>query len=93
MHFSDEPEHSALLRETRRRFVREEMTAKKRQRPDREHALPRRAFARLAALGVCGLTIDDEFGSHGRDRLAMPIVGGSSLMPKNNIANRLGPAS
>ena len=48
-HFADEPAHVALLRETMRRFVAEEMPPEKRQRWDREHRFPRALFEKLAA--------------------------------------------
>jgi alkylation response protein AidB-like acyl-CoA dehydrogenase len=74
MHFSDEPEHITLLRETLRRFVREEMPPEKRQRWDREHRFPPELFEKLASLGVCGLTIAEEYGGVGRDLLAAVAV-------------------
>ena len=73
-HFADEPEHIGLLRETLRRFVAAEMPPEKRQQWDREHRFPREVFAKLAALGVCGLTIDEEYGGAGRDLVAAVAV-------------------
>ncbi len=73
-HFADEPEHIGLLRETLRRFVAAEMPPEKRQQWDREHRFPREVFARLAALGVCGLTIDEAYGGAGRDLIAAVAV-------------------
>ena len=97
-HFADEPEYISLLRETLRRFVAAEMPAERRQQWDREHRFPRELFAKLAALGVCGLTVMGAYGlSEGhdmernvRDLLGMPIVGGSSEMQRNNLARRWG---
>ena len=74
MYFADEPEHIAILRETLRRFVASELPAEARQRYDREHTFPREVFAKLAALGVCGLTIDEEYGGQGRDLVAAVAV-------------------
>jgi alkylation response protein AidB-like acyl-CoA dehydrogenase len=70
MYFADEPEHIAMLRDTLRRFVAAEMPPDKVREWDREHRFPRELFAKLAALGVCGLTIDEEYGGHGRDLVA-----------------------
>ncbi|MEZ4353070.1 MAG: acyl-CoA dehydrogenase family protein [Myxococcota bacterium] len=41
-------------------------------------------------LGAYGLAEGHDMERHVRDLLGMPIVGGSSHMQKNNIANRLG---
>jgi alkylation response protein AidB-like acyl-CoA dehydrogenase len=41
-------------------------------------------------LGAYGLSQGYDMERHVRDVLGMPIVGGSSNMQKNNIANRLG---
>ena len=73
-HFADEPEHIGLLRETLRRFVAAEMPPEKRQLWDREHRFPRELFAKLAALGVCGLTIDESHGGAGVDLVAAVAV-------------------
>ena len=74
MPFADEPEHLALLRETIQRFVREEMPPALRQQWDREHRFPPELFRKLADLGVCGLTIDEEHGGQGRDLVAAVAV-------------------
>lgn len=70
----DEPEHITQLRETLRRFVREEMPAEAVRRWDREHRFPEELFQKLAALGVCGLTVDREYGGEGRDLVAAVAV-------------------
>ncbi|MCP4007422.1 MAG: acyl-CoA/acyl-ACP dehydrogenase [bacterium] len=72
--FADEPEHIGLLRETLRRFVAEEMKPEWVREWDREHRFPRELFRKLADLGVCGLTIDEEFGGAGRDLVAAVAV-------------------
>jgi alkylation response protein AidB-like acyl-CoA dehydrogenase len=72
--FADEPEHLRLLRETLRRFVAQEMPPEAVRRWDREHRFPRELFAKLAALGVCGLTIDQAYGGQGRDLVAAVAV-------------------
>lgn len=74
MLFADEPEHVRLLRETLRRFVATEMPPESVRQWDREHRFPRELFAKLAALGVCGLTIDESYGGQGRDLVAAVAV-------------------
>ncbi len=74
MWFTDEPEHVTMLREVLRRFVAEEMPPEKRRQWDREHRFPPELFAKLAALGVCGLTIDEAWGGQGRDLVAAVAV-------------------
>ena len=41
---------------------------------DREHRFPLELFHKLAALGVCGLTIDEAYGGQGRDLVAAVAV-------------------
>ncbi len=72
--FADEPEHIGLLRETLQRFVAEEMKPEWVREWDREHRFPRELFRKLADLGVCGLTIDEEYGGAGRDLVAAVAV-------------------
>ena len=48
------------------------------------------ALACQRVLGAYGLAEGYDMERHVRDLLGMPIVGGSSNMQKNNIANRLG---
>ncbi len=69
-----EPEHIELLRETLRRFVANEMPRDAVRRWDREHRFPPELFRKLAALGVCGLTIDEAYGGQGRDLVAAVAV-------------------
>ena len=65
--FADEQEHIGLLRDTIRRFVENEMPREKREQWDRDHTFPKDVFAKLAATGVCGLTISEEYGGQGSD--------------------------
>lgn len=74
MHFTDEPEYLTQLRATLRRFVDEHLPREAVRLWDREHRFPRDVFARLAELGVCGLTIDEAYGGQGRDLVAAIIV-------------------
>ena len=74
MYFTEEPEHIRPLRETIRRFVAAELPPELRRRLDREHRFPPELFRKLALLGVCGLTIEEEYGGHGRDLVAAVAV-------------------
>lgn len=72
--FADEPEHVGLLRETIRRFVAEEMPPERVREWDREHRFPPELFRKLADLGVCGLTVEPEYGGQGPDLVAAVAV-------------------
>ncbi len=62
-----EPEHVTILRESLRRFVAEEVPRETARAWDREEVFPREAAAKLASMGVMGLTIPEEYGGAGRD--------------------------
>ncbi|MCB1682973.1 MAG: acyl-CoA dehydrogenase family protein [Pseudomonadales bacterium] len=66
----DEPEHLLALRDTLRRFVAKEMPGDKVIQWDKDHHYPAELFEKLAALGVCGLTVDEAYGGSGRDLVA-----------------------
>ena len=74
MYFTEEPEHIAMLRDTMRHFVADEMPPEKRREWDREHRFPPELFEKLAATGVCGITIEEEYGGQGRDIVAAVAV-------------------
>jgi alkylation response protein AidB-like acyl-CoA dehydrogenase len=74
VYFTEEPEHIRLLRETLARFVEAELPAELRRRLDREHRFPPELFRKLADIGVCGLTVAEEFGGQGRDLVAAVAV-------------------
>ncbi len=74
MYFADEPEHITLLRDVVRRFVAEEMPPEKVREWDREHRFPPKLFEKLAALGLCGITIDEAYGGQGRDLVGAVAV-------------------
>ena len=57
-----------------RRFAAAEMPREKLRAWDRESTFDRAVFDRLAALGVCGLTIAEEYGGAGRDLVAAVAV-------------------
>jgi len=73
-HFTDEPERIGLLRQTVRRFVERELPRELVRGWDRERTFPLDVFRRLAATGVCGLTVPEEYGGTGRDIVAAVAV-------------------
>ena len=70
MYFTEEPDPIRQLRETLRRFVEDELPPGLRRQLDREHRFPPELFRKLADLGVCGLTIDEQYGGQGVDLVA-----------------------
>jgi alkylation response protein AidB-like acyl-CoA dehydrogenase len=74
LYFAEEPEHITLLRDTMRRFVAEQMPPELRRQWDREHRFPPELFEKLAATGVCGVTIEEQYGGQGRDVVAAVAV-------------------
>jgi len=66
----NESEHVRMLREMLRRFVATEMPRQAAKRWDKENHFPRDVFAKLAELGVMGLTVPEEYGGSGRDIVA-----------------------
>ena len=62
------------LRETLRRFIEKEMTREAARRWDANNEFPRDVFAKLAQLGVTGLTVPEEYGGAGRDIVATMAV-------------------
>lgn len=70
MDFS-ESEDTQGLRELLRRFLEKEVPPDMVARWDREDRIPREMLKRIAELGVCGLTVPEEYGGLGRDVLGM----------------------
>jgi alkylation response protein AidB-like acyl-CoA dehydrogenase len=68
------PEHIPMLRETLRRFVADEMPRDKAALWDRTNHFPRDVFDKLAALGVMGLTVPEEYGGSGWDIIGTMIT-------------------
>jgi alkylation response protein AidB-like acyl-CoA dehydrogenase len=73
-YFADEPAPVTALRDTLRRFAAAEMPRERLRQWDRDNTFDRAVFAKLAALGVCGLTIEEEYGGTGRDVVAAIAV-------------------
>ena len=74
MYFAEEPEHVRLLRDSVRRFAEREMPPDAVRRWEREATSPPHLFAKLAEMGVCGLTVAPEYGGAGRDIVAAIAV-------------------
>lgn len=70
MDFS-ESEDSKALRDLLQRFIEKEVPVELAARWDREDHIPRQMLLKLAELGVCGLTVPEEFGGMGRDVFGM----------------------
>lgn len=69
-----EPEHIPMIRDTVRRFVEAEMPRDAARKWDRENTFPRNIFDKLVALGLTGLTVEEEYGGSGRDIPATMVV-------------------
>jgi len=70
MYFSEEPEHIGMRRESMRRFVERHLPEDKVRSWDKAGEAPISVFHELAKTGVCGLTIDEEYGGEGKDLVA-----------------------
>jgi len=66
--------HVEQLRDMIRRFVEKEMPLAAAARWDKENAFPREVYDKLAALGVMGLTVPEEYGGAGRDIVGTMVV-------------------
>lgn len=63
----DEPEHVRLLRASVARFVEAEMPRAKAREWDRGNIYPREVMAKLAEMGLMGLTVEERHGGAGID--------------------------
>ena len=68
--YTDEPEHIRLLRDSLQAFVAKEMPADAVRQWDKNHHFPAELWPKVADLGICGLTIDEQYGGEGRDIVA-----------------------
>jgi acyl-CoA dehydrogenase len=68
------PDHIPMLRETLRRFISAEMPRALVAKWDKENHFPRAVLAKLAELGLMGLTVPEDYGGSGRDILATLIT-------------------
>jgi acyl-CoA dehydrogenase len=70
----DLPDHVAMLRETLRRFVENEMPREAAAAWDKANHYPREVVEHLGDLGMMGLTVPEEHGGAGRDIVATMIA-------------------
>lgn len=69
-----EPDHIRALRDQLARFVAAEAPPERRRAWEAQQDWPREVFAKLAALGLCGLTVPEEHGGLGQDVAAAVAV-------------------
>jgi alkylation response protein AidB-like acyl-CoA dehydrogenase len=62
-----EPDHIQMLRETLSRFIEREMPLDLVRAWDRDNHFPHDVHAKLAELGLMGLTVPEDYGGGGRD--------------------------
>lgn len=73
MDFGFSDEHEAF-RQTLQRFFEKESPTEVVQELDRTETFPRETYAKMAALGLCGMTIPEEYGGTPLDEIAKCIV-------------------
>lgn len=69
-----EPDYIVELRRQLRRFVEQKAPREKRRQWDRAHQWPRDLFGELARMGLCALTVPEEYGGAGQNILAAVAV-------------------
>ena len=69
-----EPEQIQIIRDTLSRFIEREMPLDKVRQWDRDNHFPADVHAKLAALGLMGLTVPEEYGGAGRDVRATVVA-------------------
>ncbi|WP_340693773.1 acyl-CoA dehydrogenase family protein [Hyphomonas sp.] len=72
--FAPEPDHVTELRGQLSRWVADKMPREKRREWDKAHTWDRNLFKELAAMGLIGLTIPEEYGGQGEDIYAAAAV-------------------
>ena len=70
MDFSDDEDIEAL-RDQIRRFIEREVPAELAAQWDRDDHIPREWLGRIAQLGVCGLTVPEEYGGLGMNLMGV----------------------
>ena len=69
-----ESEEIGMLRDTVRRFLDKEVPPEKAAQWDAEDCIPRDIIGKLGELGLCGLTVPEEYGGLGRNARGMVAV-------------------
>ncbi len=72
--FTDEPETLTQLRAQLRRLVEREAPREKRRLWDKTHSWPRDVVAKVAQMGLMGLTVPQDYGGAGQDIVAAVAV-------------------
>jgi len=69
-----EPEHVTMLRDSIRRMLERHAPREQMAKWDAEDKVPRALMEHISALGVCGMTVPEEYGGTGRDILATMVT-------------------
>jgi alkylation response protein AidB-like acyl-CoA dehydrogenase len=69
-----EPEHIGMLRDSIRKMLERHAPREKMAKWDEEDRVPRTLMEPIRDLGVCGMTIPEEYGGTGRDVLATMVT-------------------
>lgn len=69
-----EPEHISMLRDSIRKMLEKHAPREKMAEWDEEDRVPRTLMEPIRELGVCGMTIPEEYGGTGRDVLATMVT-------------------
>jgi alkylation response protein AidB-like acyl-CoA dehydrogenase len=69
-----EPEYIGMLRQSIRRMLERHATREMVAKWDEEDNVPRSLMERITELGLCGLTVPEEYGGLGRDVLATMVA-------------------
>ncbi|UZW58278.1 acyl-CoA/acyl-ACP dehydrogenase (plasmid) [Sphingobium sp. JS3065] len=64
------PEHVSLIQDAISKFCQDNISVTQANQWDKDDAFPREIFDQLAALGLGGLTVEEDYGGSGRDILA-----------------------
>lgn len=69
-----EPEHIGMLRDSIRKMLDRHATRAQMAKWDEEDKVPRSLMDPIRELGICGMTIPEEYGGTGRDVLATMVA-------------------
>lgn len=69
-----EPEHVTMLRDSIRRMLERHAPRERMAQWDADDKVPRALMEHISALGVCGMTVTEEYGGSGRDILATMVT-------------------
>ena len=69
-----EPDHIGMLRDSIRRMLERHAPREQMARWDEADKVPRALMDKISELGVCGMTVPEEYGGTGRDILATMVT-------------------